>query len=65
MVAEGDTLWSLAADHLAPDPTADEIAAAWPRLYAANRDVIGPDPSHIEPGQRLVLPAEGVDHDRH
>ena len=65
VVAEGDTLWSLAADRLGPDPTADEIAAAWPRLYAANRDVIGPDPSHIEPGQRLVLPAEGDDHDRH
>jgi hypothetical protein len=65
VVAEGDTLWSLAADHLGPDPTADEIAAAWPRLYAANRNVVGIDPSHIEPGQRLVLPVEGVDHDRH
>ena len=65
VVAEGDTLWSLAADHLGPDPTVDVRAAAWPRLYAANRDVIGPDPSHIEPGQRLVLRAEGDDHDRH
>ena len=65
VVAEGDTLWSLAADRLGPDATADEIADAWPRLYAANRDVVGPDPSHIEPGQRLVLPTEGALHDRH
>ena len=65
VVAEGDTLWSLAADRLGPDPTADEIAAAWRRLYATNRDVIGPDPSHIEPGQRLVLPEEGDDRDGH
>jgi hypothetical protein len=65
VVAEGDTLWSLAADQLGPHPTAEEIAAAWPRLYAANRHVVGPDPSHIEPGQRLVLPAEGAEHDGH
>jgi len=65
VVVEGDTLWSLAADHLGPDPTAEEIAAAWPRLYAANRDVVGPDPSHIEPGQRIVLPAKGDEHDGH
>ena len=33
-----------------------QTAAAWPDLYALNRDVIGPDPDVIEPGQRLLLP---------
>jgi hypothetical protein len=65
VVTAGDTLWSLAADRLGPDPTAGEIAAAWQRLYAANREVVGPDPSHIEPGQRIVVPAEGDEHDGH
>ena len=55
----GDTLWSLAADRLGPEATTAQITAAWPRLYAANRDVIGPDPAHIEPGQHLTLPPEG------
>jgi nucleoid-associated protein YgaU len=58
-VRPGDTLWSLTAERLGPDATTAEIAAAWPRLYAANRDLIGPDPAHIEPGQHLTLPPEG------
>ncbi len=65
VVTAGDTLWSLAADHLGRDASTDEIAAAWPALYAANRHVVGPDPSHIEPGQHLVLPLEGDEHDDH
>ncbi len=64
-VMPGDTLWSLTAERLRPHATPAEIAAAWPRLYAANRDVIGPDPAHIEPGQHLTYPTEGVDHDAH
>jgi LysM repeat protein len=29
---------------------------AWPVIYIANRDVIGPDPDKIKPGQRLIIP---------
>jgi hypothetical protein len=34
-----------------------DIAAAWPRWYAANRAVIGPDPGLIRPGQELMPPS--------
>ena len=53
----GDTLWSLASRSLGPDAGAAEIAAEWPRWYAANRSVIGSNPDHLEPGQRLRPPA--------
>lgn len=55
-VEEGDTLWSISAARLPGSPTVADIAAAWPRWYAANRDVIGPDPDLIHPGQRLTPP---------
>jgi hypothetical protein len=32
-------------------------AQEWPSIYEANRDVIGPDPDRIKPGQRLLIPA--------
>lgn len=60
VVRPGDSLWSLAAAHLLPrGRSASERAvdAAWRRLYAANRAVIGPDPHLIRPGARLDLPA--------
>jgi nucleoid-associated protein YgaU len=28
----------------------------WPKIYAANKAVIGPDPNLIFPGQSLVIP---------
>lgn len=56
-VAPGDCLWSIAADHLPDGATDAEIAATWPRWYAANRDVVGPDPDLIHPGQVLTAPA--------
>ena len=31
-------------------------AAAWERLYAANRAAIGPDPNHLPAGLELTLP---------
>jgi LysM repeat protein len=31
-------------------------AAAWPQLYAANREAIGPDPNRLPPGLELTLP---------
>jgi hypothetical protein len=52
----GDTLWGIAARHLGSGASVREIAAAWPGWYAANRQVIGPDPDVIRPGQRLHEP---------
>ena len=57
VVRPGDSLWSLAARRLGPGAPATAIAAEWPRLYAANRAAIGPNPNLIHPGQRLAPPA--------
>ena len=57
VVRRGDTLWDIAARALGPDASVAEIAAIWPRWYAANRSTIGPDPDLIRPGQRLRPPA--------
>jgi resuscitation-promoting factor RpfA len=56
VVRRGDTLWDIAARHLGPAATVARVAAEWPRWYHANRAVIGPDPDHLEPGQRLHPP---------
>ncbi len=58
VVHTGDSLWSIARDHLAAGATNAEIAAAWPRWYAANRAVIGAAPDLLVPGQRLVPPTD-------
>lgn len=55
-VRSGDSLWRLAAERLPHDAEDATIAHAWRRLYAANAALIGTDPDHIEPGQRLVQP---------
>jgi nucleoid-associated protein YgaU len=60
VVRRGDTLWDIAAARLGPGATLADIAASWPRWYAANRRLIGPDPSHIVPGLRLVPPRDGA-----
>lgn len=57
VVRRGDTLWDLAARHLGSDATDAEIATEWQRWYAANRALVGSDPDHILPGQRLAPPA--------
>jgi hypothetical protein len=57
VVRPGDSLWVIAARQLGPHATSQAIAAAWPRLYTANRHVIGADPGLIYPGQRLRLPS--------
>ncbi|WP_143424926.1 LysM peptidoglycan-binding domain-containing protein [Geodermatophilus pulveris] len=56
MVRPGDSLWTITAQLLGEQATAEQVLDAWPRLYAANRDVIGADPDLIHPGQELVLP---------
>jgi LysM domain len=56
VVQAGDTLWSIAARHLGPHASGAAITAAWHDWYAANRAVIGTNPSLIQPGQRLSPP---------
>lgn len=55
-VQPGDCLWSIAARALGADATDADIAAAWPRWYATNRNVIGADPNLLQPGQQLTPP---------
>ena len=55
-VRPGDSLWSLSAARLGPFASDVDIALDWPRLYQANRDIIGGDPHLIRPGQVLKLP---------
>jgi hypothetical protein len=58
VVEPGDTLWSIAARELGAGASSRAVASSWPRWYAANRAVIGADPSLIHPGEQLVPPAE-------
>ncbi len=51
VVRPRDSLWEIAGTR-------------WQRLYAANRDAIGPDPDLIVPGQRLTLPHQPLQHRR-
>lgn len=53
-VQRGDSLWTIAAERVGHDD-ADEC---WPALYRRNRGVIGGDPNHIEPHQKLNIPGE-------
>ncbi|UYQ76389.1 LysM peptidoglycan-binding domain-containing protein [Glutamicibacter sp. JL.03c] len=56
VVAAGENLWSIAATHLGAQATAEEISHYWPRIYKANKHVIGSDPNHLEVGTVLALP---------
>jgi hypothetical protein len=56
-VLAGDSLWDIVAGQLGPEASDVEIALEWPRWYAANREVIGPDPDVLLPGQVLNPPA--------
>lgn len=51
-VRAGDCLWSIAAAHGEDGPA---TAARVRDIHADNRDVIGPDPNLIMPGQRLEI----------
>jgi nucleoid-associated protein YgaU len=51
MVAEGDTLPSIAA-RIYGD------ANLWTRIYAANRATIGDDPNLVHVGEQLTIPAK-------
>lgn len=58
VVRRGECLWQIASRHLGPGATTAAVAAAWPRWYAVNRAVVGPDPDAVQAGTRLVVPAE-------
>jgi LysM repeat protein len=62
VVRRGDTLWDIAARHLGPNATSVDISRAWPAWYAANRAVIGADPSVIRPGELLLAPSGSTSH---
>lgn len=64
VVLRGDSLWSIAARDLGPGAADAEIAEAWPRWWAANRAVVGPDPDRLLPGQVLTHPAVVEEADR-
>ena len=50
VVQDGDTLSGIAARFA--------VRGGWPALYAANRQVIGPDPNVIHAGSVLMLPGQ-------
>jgi nucleoid-associated protein YgaU len=56
-VRPGDSLWLIASRRLGDDATPRAVVREWHRWYAANRAIIGPDPSVIRPGQTLRAPA--------
>jgi nucleoid-associated protein YgaU len=55
-VAAGESLWSIAADRLAPGAPSARVDRAWRHLYDANRSRLGDDPDLIRPGTVLRLP---------
>jgi len=58
VVRTGDTLWALAEHRMPAGSTDRQVTAAWRDLYRRNRDVIGPDPDLLLPGQVLRLTKE-------
>ena len=60
VVAEGDTLWTIARDHLAAgpgEPTSQEVAEYVARVREANRErLVSGDPDLLYPGETIVLP---------
>lgn len=64
VVHAGDTLWRLAAARLPRDASDSDVDAAWRRLYAANRALIGADPDLVHPGLRLTDPGPSTQEKR-
>jgi nucleoid-associated protein YgaU len=64
MVVEGDTLWTIARDHLAKatgagsgEPTNQEVTEYWTRVKEANQGRLqSGDPDLIYPGEEITLP---------
>jgi LysM repeat protein len=57
VVDPGDSLWSISSERLGPNATPRQIDKKIERIYALNRDRIGPDPNLIFPGQEFRVPA--------
>ncbi len=55
IVRTGDSLWSIAENHL-DDATDAETTEGWKAIWRANRALIGDHPELIHPGQHLMLP---------
>jgi nucleoid-associated protein YgaU len=58
VVRRGDTLWAIARARLGSRADVASTAREVRRWHDANRDVIGPDPDLIHPGQRLDAPSK-------
>jgi LysM domain-containing protein len=58
VVRRGDSLWAIARARLGSRADVASIARDVGRWHEANRDVIGPDPDLIHPGQRLAAPSK-------
>jgi nucleoid-associated protein YgaU len=61
VVRPGDSLWRIAEAELlrrtGRAASVADVAALWPRIYAANRALVGPDPDLVRPGVPLTMPA--------
>jgi nucleoid-associated protein YgaU len=53
----GESLWSIAEAALGTEDPA-RVAGYWPRIYRANRSIVGSDEDLIFPGEVLELPPE-------
>lgn len=62
-VRAGDSLWRIAG-RLEPEAPAPRLARLVTRIYAQNRDRIGPDPDLLRPGTRLRIPHPAPAHGR-
>lgn len=56
VVRPGESLWTIAAQHLGAGADNEQIALLWPRIHAANAGLIGTDPDVIHPGTSLNIP---------
>ena len=56
-VAAGESLWTLAARAVHSD-NVGTVNIAWRRIYAANRDVLGGNPSLIHVGENICVPTK-------
>jgi hypothetical protein len=59
VIRPGDSLWTISSERLGPDATLQQIADEAERIYAHNRDRIGPNPNLLFAGQELSVPAVG------
>lgn len=60
VVRAGDSLWSIARAHPAPDV---DVESRWRAIWRHNHEVVGDDPDLIHPGQALRLPDAETDED--